>query len=100
MHVPISQSVVFGGIGGLSSSVLSMLQWARTPREQRPVSPLRDSAFWTLVVLLPVLGGFLVFLYERSGVTFTPILAVNVGASAPIIIQQLVSTAAPVGKVG
>ena len=99
MHLPVSQSVVFGAVGGLSSSVLSVLQWARSAKEQRPVFPLRDPAFWTLFVLLPALGGFLVLLYERSGVTFTPMLAVNVGASAPILLQQLVSTAAPIGKV-
>ncbi len=41
-------------------------------------------------------GGALVAIYLGSGVTMTPLLAVNIGASAPLILQSLVSQAPPI----
>jgi len=42
---------------------------------------------------LIVSGGVLVSAYLGSGVAMTPLLAVNIGASAPLILQSLVSQA-------
>ena len=100
MTLPIDQSVWFGVAGGLLGSVASIIQWAKSAKEERPPSPLRDGGFWMLFFLLPVLGGVVVFLYERSSVTFNPILAVHVGASAPVLLQQFITTAPPIGKAG
>lgn len=62
--------------------------------------PLKSLAFWIELPLLLLLGGFAVFVYEHSNVTFTPILALHVGASAPVLFQQFLSTVSPVGKAG
>jgi hypothetical protein len=38
---------------------------------------------------MSLMGAFLVFLYTSSGVTMIPILAFNIGASAPFILGNL-----------
>ena len=49
--------------------------------------------YWGITSLIIVSGGALVGIYLGSGVTMTPLLAVNIGASAPLILQSLVSQA-------
>jgi len=46
-------------------------------------------------------GGLLVVAYLRSGVEIKPILAINIGASAPLLIQSFVAQTPPIppGKV-
>jgi hypothetical protein len=38
-------------------------------------------------------GGVLVFIYAKSGTSLTPILALNVGASAPLLLAKLAQQA-------
>jgi hypothetical protein len=100
LHPNLSAFVWYGVAGGVLGPVLSLVQWSRTPQQERPSPPLYDAGFWLGGVLLALLGGFAVFLYEHTNVVFNPVLAVHIGASAPILFQQLLSTAAPVGKTG
>lgn len=48
--------------------------------------------FWTIVMIL--IGGGLAVAYVKSEVALDPILAINIGAAAPVIIERL-SAAAP-----
>jgi len=41
------------------------------------------------VRVLPALGGFMAQAYHTSGSPLTPILAINVGASAPAILKTM-----------
>jgi hypothetical protein len=38
---------------------------------------------------MPLLGGGLAYMYLRSGVQLTPVLAVNVGISTPLILRTM-----------
>jgi hypothetical protein len=40
-------------------------------------------------------GGVLVWIYHKSGLDLKPIIAVNIGASDPLIIGSLVQTKPP-----
>lgn len=46
-------------------------------------------AFWILFFLMVSSGGFLTFVYEISDIDLVPIVALNIGASAPLIFQRL-----------
>ena len=41
--------------------------------------------YWVATLLMIGLGGYLVHLYTISGTILTPILATNIGATAPLI---------------
>lgn len=51
-----------------------------------------DWLYWLPYILYPLGGGFLVFVYELSGVKFNPVLAINVGVSAPAILRSFASS--------
>jgi len=44
--------------------------------------------YWLCALLLSGLGALMVYLYTGSGVDMSPILAFNIGASAPLIVRQ------------
>ena len=58
--------------------------------------------YWVCALALSALGALLVYLYEGSGVAIDPILAFNIGASAPLIVRQMTRAAPeiPPGSVG
>lgn len=47
---------------------------------------LRSWFYWLVTGLMTLAGGLLVVAYLKSGIQINPILAINVGASAPLII--------------
>jgi hypothetical protein len=98
VHFWESPNVWLGFLGGLAPSISTLITWAKTDRPQRPSIPLRDPAFWLLFFVLPTLGGAVVGLYEFFGTKFNGLLAFQVGITAPAFLQQLASSAPPLGK--
>ena len=45
--------------------------------------------YWVITTVMVLAGGFLVLMHQSSGVEMNPVLAVNVGASAPTILSVL-----------
>ncbi|MEJ2665683.1 MAG: hypothetical protein P8Z81_01035 [Deinococcales bacterium] len=87
--------------GGLAAEAL---RWWRLVQNQRSGATLnlpayvRSPFYWALTLLVVLAGGMLAVAYAASGEALGPILAVNIGASAPLIIQGLAaSTPAPSG---
>ena len=58
--------------------------------------------YWVVTLLMILAGGLLVIAYLRSQVMVNPIMAINIGASAPLLIGALVSQAPPIpaGRIG
>jgi len=87
----VSLFVVFGGLG----INLLRLYEARRPLKKRlkkdgEASYLNDPIYYPLqFIVLPLLGGGLALAYQTSGTPLTPILAVNIGACAPLIFKAL-----------
>jgi len=50
-----------------------------------------ESVFWYSVItgIMILVGGVVVHIYARSGVKFGEILAINVGATAPLLLNLL-----------
>lgn len=87
----------WGCFGGLLSNLIRLVQIAAMPPQQRPII-FSDPWYYVQLVILSGLGGIFVYLYEASGVTLTSFLAVNIGASAPIIAQNLLAAAPPLTR--
>ena len=78
-----------GVAGGLAAEAL---QWFRIRKTLYRGVP--DWAghwlYWFVTAVMVALGGLLVFAYRSSGVQISPIVALNIGASAPLILESLV----------
>lgn len=89
------ESVLWGLAGGVIGNLLRLVTIANTPREARPSNIFNDPMYYLQFIVLALFGAFFALLYEKSGTHLTPVLAVNVGAAAPVIARQFLSGASP-----
>lgn len=87
MNPEILQAVLFAGAGSLAIRLLELAEIPRIPKAERP--DFADLVYWIPFVIMPLLGGGLAYMYVMSGVVLKPILAVNVGISAPLILRAM-----------
>ena len=78
--------VICGAVGALSIKVLDLIELPAIRSANRP--DYSKLATWLPFLLTPLLGAFVVFLYVASDVNLKPIVAANVGVSAPIILRS------------
>jgi hypothetical protein len=90
--------VVFGIIGGMLGNLLQLVAIANMKKTDRP-SVFQDYWWYVQFVILAAFGGFFVYLYESS-ITMNTILAVHIGASAPLIAQTLAAHAPSITVAG
>ena len=74
---------LFGGF------IAEALTWYKDRRNPTTALPWRK--YWFTTVIMIFIGGGLVLMYLRSGAGLNPILCVNIGATAPLIIAALSS---------
>jgi len=88
------EGFLYGLLGGLLSEVLGLFRL----RQQAPADLPRWFKSW---FYWATTGGGLAVIYLRSGISVQPILAVNVGASAPLLIGSVLGQAPsiPPGRV-
>ena len=88
----MSDGFWLGVLGGLLAELFSLSKLRYRPKTELP--PWITSVwYWIITALLIVSSGALIGIYLGSGVTMTPLLAVNIGASVPLILESLVSQA-------
>ena len=81
--------VLLGLAGGCASEAL---KWYRIREELHKGVPAyaKSWLYWTVTGIMATMGGLLVFAYQVSDeVSLSPILALNIGASAPLILGTL-----------
>jgi hypothetical protein len=83
MNTPIFLATV----GGFSVNILQLMEYAKLPKINRP--DFKDLLFWLPYLVWPILGGILAYAYTESGIDLSPILALNVGLSAPLIFRAM-----------
>lgn len=90
--------------GVLGGFLAELLQWFGIRHSLHRGLPdwSKSSVYWVVTVAMVFAGGGLVLMYVKSGVDLTPILAVNLGASAPLVLGRLVQQLPPLepGNVG
>ena len=78
-----------GLLGGCASEVL---KWFRIREELHKGLPdyAKSWSYWIVTIVMAALGGVLVFMYQASeDVVLSHILAFNIGASAPLILEKI-----------
>jgi len=72
---------LFGGLLG------ELIKWYRLRTSDNLPKYVKSGFYWIVTILIIVAGGILTVLYGTSNVN--AILAVNIGISAPLVIQSL-----------
>ena len=88
----IIPSFIFAVFGGLAINIISLAELRNIPRSQRP-DTFSDPLYIIWFFVVPILGGGLVIAYQMSNFNLTPILAINVGASAPSVLKAFAAAA-------
>ena len=73
--------------GGFAINVVNLIELQNVPKERWP--NFKSVLYWLAFFAWPILGLGLVYVYEASGITIAPILALNVGVSAPFIVKSM-----------
>jgi hypothetical protein len=85
------QEFWYGVLGGFFAELFGMWKLRHGLKAELPPY-LRSWFYWLMTILMVATGGLLSFVYLKSGVTLSPLLAVNVGATAPLMIGSLTAT--------
>lgn len=54
--------------------------------------------YWVVTIAMIIAGGILAFVYNRTNAPLSEMLAINIGASAPLILRTLSSKPPPPGS--
>jgi hypothetical protein len=91
----ITQAMWFAAFGGIAIPLLGLMELRTITVDRRP--SLRDFAYWIPFIVGPILGAVLALAYELSATELNPILGINIGASAPLILRSLAQAVPPLG---
>ena len=90
----MNEYFMYGVFGGLLAELLGLYK-LRTQVSATFPAYLRSPFYWVVTIGMILAGGGLVWLYHKIGLEFKPIIAVNIGASAPLILGSLVQSKPP-----
>jgi len=83
----IPSAAWFAFFGALALKLLELTELAKVPLASRP--DLKDIVYWIPYLIMPIVGGGLAYAYVASSVEMKPMLAINVGVSAPLILRAM-----------
>ena len=86
--------VCIAAAGGFAIQLLNLLELKHVPKDKRP--DLKDWLYWLPFLGMPIISGFVCYVYLSSGFQIKPILGLHIGASAPLILRAAAS-AIPLG---
>lgn len=84
---PACFPVICAAAGALCVKLLELVEIHRIPAQLRP--NLREVIYWIPFAILPLVGGFLAYVYIKSGTPLSPMLALNIGVTAPLVFRSL-----------
>lgn len=91
-----TQLVLVGILGG---GLAELGSWYALRKDLHQGLPdwSKNPLYWLLTALMVLAGGVLVWLHALAGGSLNPFLALNIGVSAPLILQGLTRQAPQLG---
>jgi hypothetical protein len=80
-------SVIFAAFGALAMQLLSLLEIRNIPKTKRP--DFKDFFYWLPFIVSPLIGAGLALAYIFPNDALKPLVAINVGVSAPLILRSM-----------
>ena len=77
----------FGFAGGAVVQLLDIFALAKVPADRRDAW-LASWFYWGAFVAYALVGGLVALAFELSGVSVQPLLALNVGAAWPLVLER------------
>ena len=87
---PVIIAAAYAAAGGFAANLLPLLDLRTLKPAERP--DLRSVFYWIPFMIMPILGAGLAMAYVQSGVELKPIVAVNIGITAPLILRAMASS--------
>ena len=87
--------VLFAVFGAIGMQLLTLMEIKNIPKAER--HDFKDIFYWLPFVVSPILGGGLALAYIYPADVLKPLVAINVGVSAPLILRSMASLN-PLGK--
>ena len=82
--------IAIAAVGGFAVNLLQLMELSKVSKDRRP--DFKDWLYWLPFIAWPAIGAFLAFVYTTSKIELQPIVAFNVGLSAPLIIRTLAAS--------
>ncbi len=87
----LAEAFFYGVLGAMLIEVVSIYNlFLYRRREHEPPVWVRSPFYWVVRLIMTLCGGVIVVVYVSSGISLTPLLALTLGAAAPLLIQHLV----------
>lgn len=93
----LDHTLVWGMAGGMFPEILKWFRMRETLHVAIP-DYAKGLSYWVATAAMVVAGGILAVAYEDQDVTIDRILAINIGASAPLVIKELLGQTPPIDK--
>jgi hypothetical protein len=82
--------IIIAAIGGLAIQLLNLLELGNIKKEDRP--DFKDFVYYIPYILNPLFAVLVTYVYLKSNTQLNPILALHLGASAPVILRSLAAS--------
>ena len=82
---------LYAGFGGLAAEVAVIFALRQRFPDEAP-HYLRSVLYYLISVAMAASGGVVALAYAGSGTSLNPILAIQIGASAPLLLRKLSET--------
>jgi hypothetical protein len=86
----IYKQVLWGIAGGVLAQFIELWKFRENAPEELPKF-LKSFFYWAMTIIMVLIGGFLVYIYNITGSNLSTMLAINIGATAPLLISELTS---------
>lgn len=82
-----NDAIFFAIFGALAFQLLTIIELRNVPKWQRP--DFHDPIYWLPFIISPIIGGLMALAYIYPNSSLDPIVAINVGVSAPLILKSM-----------
>ena len=93
----IYEGFLYGLSGGFLAELLGLFQLRHQAPDNLP-KYLKTIFYWSVTIAMMCAGGGIVVAYLKSGASLSPLLTINIGASAPLTLKAFVGAAPPVDQ--
>ncbi len=85
------ETFLWGFFGGLGAEVSVVFALRHRASSEYP-HWLKSWTYYAVAFVMVIVGGVIAVAYSKSGTTLNAILAIQIGASAPLIFRKLLET--------
>jgi hypothetical protein len=82
----IQTAALFGFLGAVAAEILALYKLRQIVPTQYPHYLKSFFHYWVPTILMSLMGGVIAVAYALDGTQFGTVLAMNIGASAPLVI--------------